>query len=134
MNRHCEFPVVSPHSTLSNEGPSDIYLSIHRKGLTDPQEQKTELFGAIAHYQPITNQLTIIETKPGCYPSEPTVIFDENNQPKYLLTVVYDGENHCSQVWIFDGRSPERLQEGAITTLQLPSVIPHSFHGLWQAS
>ncbi|MEM1427746.1 MAG: carotenoid oxygenase family protein, partial [Cyanobacteria bacterium P01_H01_bin.130] len=83
--------------------------------------------------QPSTDQLTIIDTAANNYPSEPTVIFNKNNQPKYLLTVVYDGENHRSQVWIFDGRSPEHLQQGAIAKLQLPSVIPHSFHGVWQS-
>ena len=131
VDQHCEFPIINPHGNLSQDGPQDIYLSIHRQDLVD--DQYKELFGAIAHYQPNSNQLTIIDADPGCYPSEPIVVFDGNNQPKYLLTVVYDGVNHCSQVWIFDGRSPEHLQEGAIAKLQLPKVIPHSFHGAFSA-
>ncbi len=133
VNRHCEFPVINPHGNLSTDGPQDIYLSIHHQDLTNPEQFKSELFGAIAHYQTSTDQLTIIDTGTNYYPSEPAVIFDENNQPKYLLTVVYDGDNHCSQVWIFDGRSPEHLQAGAIAKLQLSSVIPHSFHGVWHS-
>ncbi|MEM9245746.1 MAG: carotenoid oxygenase family protein, partial [Cyanobacteria bacterium P01_F01_bin.153] len=61
----------------------------------------------------------------------PIVIYDQKNQPKWLLVVVYDGVNHRSQVWVYDGRSSEHLQEGAIAKLQLPSVIPPSFHGTW---
>ena len=131
VNQQCEFPVVNDWANISQQPPPDIYFSAHRPNQTNEPRAKSDLFGAIAHYQPETDQLTVIDAGEGHYPSEPIVVYDQDNFPQWLLTVVYDGVNHCSQVWIYNAASSDHLQDGAIAKLQLPSVIPHSFHGTW---
>ncbi|MEM6503331.1 MAG: carotenoid oxygenase family protein [Cyanobacteria bacterium P01_C01_bin.89] len=131
VNQQCEFPVVNDWANISQQPPPDIYFSAHRPNQTNEPRAKSDLFWAIAHYQPATDQLTVIDAGEGHYPSEPIVVYDQDNFPQWLLTVVYDGINHCSQVWIYNAASSDHLQDGAIAKLQLPSVIPHSFHGTW---
>ena len=131
VNQQCKFPVVNSWDNISPKAPDNIYLSAHRQNTVSNPQENSDLFGAIAHYQSATDHLTIIDAGEGYYPSEPIVVYDKNNQPRWLLTAVYDGVNHRSQVWVYDGRSPQHLQGGAIAKLQLPSIIPHSFHGTW---
>jgi all-trans-8'-apo-beta-carotenal 15,15'-oxygenase len=45
-------------------------------------------------------------------------------------SVVYDGNNRRSEVWIFD---VDRLNAAPVCRLALPSVIPFSFHGTWRS-
>ncbi|ABA21788.1 Retinal pigment epithelial membrane protein [Trichormus variabilis ATCC 29413] len=118
LDRHCEFPNV-PRQNVGQESRY-TYMSGFRQGTDISQE----LLNTIACFDHKTQTLT--EAYPGenCYPSEP--ILAEN----WVLTVVYDGNSHGSQVWIYDS---ERLNEEPICKLKLPSIIPHSFHGTWKS-
>ncbi|MHC5716690.1 MAG: carotenoid oxygenase family protein, partial [Nostoc sp.] len=63
------------------------------------------------------------------YPSEPIPAQDaQNPEQGWVLTVVYDGNSHSSEIWIFDSA---RLDAEPVCKLGLPNVIPHSFHGTW---
>ncbi|MFP4133609.1 MAG: carotenoid oxygenase family protein [Halothece sp.] len=124
VERHCEFPIVDANRVGKDH--QDTYFSIMRDGV-DPQQ---ELFGAIARYHHPTSTLSIADAGENRYPSEP--IFAPNpepNQSGWLLTVVYDGNEHQSEVWIYQS---DQLEQAPICRLRLPQVIPHSFHGNWK--
>ncbi len=119
----CEFPVPAP-------GGLDTYLAVHRPGVTPADG---DLFGAIARYHADSQALTIAAAPPGCYPSEPIPAPDshQGSGEGWVLTVVYDGNDHHSELWIYQS---DRLDAGPIARLGLPEVIPHSFHGTWQGA
>jgi carotenoid cleavage dioxygenase-like enzyme len=48
-----------------------------------------------------------------------------------VLTVVYNGHDHRSEVWVYQG---DALEAGPICRLELPEVVPPSFHGTWMAA
>lgn len=126
VERHCEFPVVD--ASRVGKYHKDTYFSIMREGV-DPQN---ELLGAIARYHHPTSTLTIADAGENRYPSEPIFVPNpENSDTGWLLTVVYDGNEHQSQVWIYQS---DQLEQEPICRLQLPQVIPHSFHGNWKPS
>ncbi len=126
LDRHCEFPIV-PQQQVAQNSPS-IYLSIQRPGV----DTSKEIFGAIARFEPKSDNLTIADCGENRYPSEPIYVQDiENPEQAWILTVVYDGNSDSSEVWVFDS---DRLNDEPVCKLELPSVIPHSFHGTWKAS
>lgn len=120
----CEFPVVGWGEDMA---AAPTYLSIHRPGCGDADG---ELFGAIARFDPRRDCLTLADAGPGRYPSEPVVV-DHPQDPRqgWVVTVVYDGHQHQSEVWIYDR---DRLEDAPLCRLGLPAVIPPSFHGTWQ--
>ncbi len=64
------------------------------------------------------------------YPSEPIYVPSADEPTTgWLLTVVYDGNNHSSEVRIYHS---DRLDAEPICRLGLPEVIPPSFHGTWR--
>ncbi len=121
----CEFPVVPPRADLE---AASTYLSIHAPG----RDTTRELFGAIARFDPETDRLTVADAGAHRYPSEP-VFAPHPDHPErgWVLTVVYDGQHHCSELWIYDS---DALGAGPLCRLALPEVIPHSFHGVWQGT
>lgn len=121
VDRHCEFPV--PYRSASGE--SLTYLNVHR---TQPTPTG-ELFEAIAQFNPGPQALTVADAGAGYYPSEPIPVADAD-QPDHhwVITVVYNSHRHQSEVWIYSGHS---LENGPVGRLQLPQVIPPSFHGTW---
>jgi carotenoid cleavage dioxygenase-like enzyme len=96
-------------------------MSLFRTGTDISQE----ILNAIACFDHKTQTLT--EATPGDnrYPCEPILAED------WVLTVVYDGNYHRSEVWVYDC---DRLDQEPVCKLELPSVIPHSFHGTWQSA
>ncbi|WP_427158258.1 carotenoid oxygenase family protein [Aliinostoc sp. HNIBRCY26] len=118
LDRTCEFPLV-PKANVG-QASRYTYMSITRPGTDISQE----ILNAIARFDHKTQTLT--EANPGenFYPSEPILVED------WVLTVVYDGNSHRSEVWIYDC---DRLDQEPICKLELPSVIPHSFHGTWKS-
>ena len=129
VGHHCEFPQVPEDCPIA---AAPTYLSIHAPG----EASAAELFGAIARFDPDTAKLTVADVGIGCYPSEPIYVsrgHAVSNGPTpegWLLTVVYDGNCHASELWIHESN---RLTDEPVCRLQLPSVIPPSFHGTWQA-
>lgn len=120
---HCEFPQVPNDQTVVT---APTYLSLH-----PPDEDNAgELFRAIARYEPDLDRLTVAKAGTQRYPSEPIYAPKANTSTPsgWVLTVVYDGTQHQSEVWIYDS---DRLAEEPICRLALPGVVPHSFHGIW---
>jgi len=120
--QHCEFPHI-PTDQATAIAPT--YLSIQPPG----QDNTGELFSAIARFDPDTADLTVAEAGTDCYPAEPIYVPKGDAPGGWVLTVVYDGGAHQSEVWIYDS---DRLTAGPVCRLRLPSVVPHSFHGTWQ--
>lgn len=121
---HCEFPHL-PNDQPSVTAPT--YFSVQPPG----ENNVGELFRAIARYEPDVDQLVVAKAGTNCYPSEPTYVPKQDaEQPTgWVITVVYDGGHHQSEIWIYDS---DRLTEPPVCRLALPEVIPHSFHGTWR--
>ena len=126
LNRHCEFPVVSPSEV--GQLSRYTYLSVQREGVDISQE----MFGAIARFDSHTGSLTCADFGENRYPSEPIYAPDILNPDRgWILTLVYDGNSDSSEVWIFDS---EGIAGEPVCTLALPSVVPMGFHGTWKAA
>ncbi|WP_414528107.1 carotenoid oxygenase family protein [Nodularia chucula] len=126
LDRSCEFPNVP----TANVGKVSryTYMSSFRKG-TDISKEILNTCGRFDHQ---TETFTEANLPENCYPSEPLAVQDRKNPAKsWVLTVVYDGNCHCSEIWVFDS---DRLDAEPVCRLGLPSVIPHSFHGNFKAS
>lgn len=124
VDRHCEFPV--PMGTRGGgEAAVPTYLNLHA---TTPAPVE-EIFGALGRFDPKTESLAIAEAGAGCYPSEPIPVQDRlDAQQVWVLTVVYNGPDHRSELWIYDA---DRFEAEPVCRLALPEVIPPSFHGVW---
>jgi carotenoid cleavage dioxygenase-like enzyme len=118
-DQHCEFPSVPQ----PNVGQVSQYT--YMSGCRPDTDISQEILNAIARFDHKTNTLTTADLGTNCYPSEPIPVQD------WLLTVVYDGNSDCSEVWVF---ASDRLDQEPVCKLSLPSVIPHSFHGTWQGA
>ncbi|MGK7883723.1 MAG: carotenoid oxygenase family protein, partial [Crocosphaera sp.] len=89
-----------------------------------------EIFGAIARYDRQLKQINIADMGENRYPSEPIFVPRTPNSEKgWVLTVVYDGNNHSSELRIYDS---EGLENSPLCRLGLPNVIPMGFHGTWK--
>ncbi len=120
----CEFPVTHPAEVGL---PSRYtYLTTHRPN-TDSQR---DLFDAIARFDHQTGTLAEANLGSQHYPSEPIYAPDADlSNQGWILTVVYNGVDDRSEVWIFDA---DHLDEEPTCRLALPGIIPLSFHGTWQ--
>ena len=126
MDRSCEFPVVE-QSQVGQEWRY-TYLGVHKPGAILHQE----LVGSIGRFDRQTQILTTAEIDRHLYPSEPIHVVDKFDRNKgWILTVIYDGENHQSEVWIYHS---DKLDDLPVCRLGLPSVIPMGFHGTWKGS
>lgn len=124
LDRSCEFPIVPPHAV--GQPSPHTFLSLHRRD----GEVRTELFGTIGRFDHQTGALTEADFGQNCYPSEPIYAADADDpQRGWILTVVFDGDRHRSEVWIFES---DRLDGEPSCRLELPSIVPLSFHGTWQ--
>ena len=119
IDRHCEFPLA-----LGQDETAVTYLNVHRTVPTP----LGELFGAIARFDAKAG-LTVADAGEGYYPSEPIPVENPANpEQPWVLTVVYNGHDHRSEVWVYQGNA---LEAGPICRLELPEVVAHSFHGIW---
>ncbi|MBW4629459.1 MAG: carotenoid oxygenase family protein [Brasilonema octagenarum HA4186-MV1] len=126
IDRHCEFPVVPPQD--EGQYTNQTYLVVHRQGACASKE----IFGAIARFDHKTDILTIADCGENRYPSEPIYAQNpQNPEQGWIITVVYDGNSDCSEVWVYDA---DRLDDSPVCRLALPGVIPHSFHGTWKSA
>ncbi|HLO86227.1 MAG TPA: carotenoid oxygenase family protein [Nostocaceae cyanobacterium] len=124
VSRKCEFPVVAQ----SQVGQPWRYTYFSLIG--ENVDIKQELFGAIARFDYQTHTLTEADLGKNRYGTEPIHAQDKHNTEQgWLLTVVYDGNTHSSEVWIYDS---DRLKDEPVCKLELPNVIPHGYHGTWK--
>ncbi len=123
-DRTCEFPVINPHEV----GRASRFTYIATRS---DRVAETDLFDAIAAYDSEHHRLTMADLGENRYPSESIFAPNPNHlEQGWLLTVVYDSKQHCSEMWIYENQF---LQKGPICRLALPEVIPFSFHGTWKA-
>lgn len=126
LNRGCEFPVVRPEDV--GQPWRYTYLAVHRRGA----DAAHELFGTIARFDHETGALMEADLGENRYPSEPIYAADAQHPDRgWILTIVYDGNTHCSEAWIFDANC---LDAEPVCKLAIPQVIPFSFHGTWKAA
>jgi carotenoid cleavage dioxygenase-like enzyme len=118
LDRHCEFPSVPQQ----NVGQASRYT--YMSGFQPGTDMSQELLNAIARFDHKSETLTETNLGENRYCSEPIPVSDS-----WVITVVYDGNSHSSEVWVF---ASDRLNEEPICKLGLPSVIPPSFHGTWK--
>jgi len=131
LDRGCDFPVVSPREV--GQANRYTYLSVHRKDVDIRKEVLSAIAQALtcqfARFDSQTNTLEEVQVGENCYASEPIYAIDAYNPDQgWIITVVYDGNIHTSEVWIMNS---DRLNESPVCQLQLPSVIPLGFHGTW---
>ena len=123
-DKHCEFPSVPQQ----NVGKFSRYT--YMSGFQVGTDMGKELLNNIACFDHQTGTLTEVNIGENRYPSEPIYVQDsQKSEQGWLLTVVYDGNTHSSEVWVF---ASDALNQEPICKLGLPSVIPHSFHGTWK--
>ncbi|MGK7953754.1 MAG: carotenoid oxygenase family protein [Crocosphaera sp.] len=124
LDRGSDFPIVPSHQTGQNWRYT--YLSVHR----DNADLSQEIFGAIARYDRQLKQITVADMGENRYPSEPIFVpKNPNSEQGWVLTVVYDGNDHHSELRIYDS---EGLENSSLCRLELPHVIPMGFHGTWK--
>ncbi len=126
VDHDCEFPAVDPRQV--GQATQRTYLSLHRPGLEHPEQ---ELFTTIGSFDHLSGTLQIADLGPHRYPSEPILAPDPDHPDQgWVLTVVFDGQQETSELWIF---ASDQLTSEPMARLQLPHVVPPSFHGNWQA-
>lgn len=124
--RSCEFPITLESQT--GQAWDKTYLGVHR----DPADVGHEIINAIACFDQHSQQLTVADMGAHHYPSEPIPVQNpENPAQTWILTVVFNAPAHRSELRIYDG---DRLDDSPICILELPEIIPPSFHGKWQPS
>ncbi|XWK90276.1 MAG: carotenoid oxygenase family protein [Phormidium sp.] len=125
LDRDGEFPIVPQENV--GEFSRYTFMSLHRK----EADTTREIYSAIARFDHKTNTIQEANLGENRYPTEPIYAPDSlNPNQSWVLTVVYDGNNNQSEVWVFDS---ERLDDEPVCKLGLPSVVPMGFHGTWKA-
>ena len=123
-DKHCEFPSVPQQ----NVGQFSRYT--YMSGFQPGTDIAKEIINTIACFDHQTGNLIAANIGENRYPSEPIYVQDSQKSDQgWLLTVIYDGNTHSSEVWVF---ASDALNQEPVCKLGLPSVIPHSFHGTWK--
>ncbi|HEY9811649.1 MAG TPA: carotenoid oxygenase family protein [Halomicronema sp.] len=124
VSRSCEFPTVAPAEI--GKPWRYTYLSLHR-----PDADTThEIYGSLGKFDHHTGTLTEANLPKNHYPTEPIYANDTENPDKgWILTVVFNGAENRSEVWVFEASS---LDDEPVCRLGLPGVVPMGFHGCWK--
>ncbi|BAY61443.1 carotenoid oxygenase [Calothrix brevissima NIES-22] len=124
VDRHCEFPGVPQQNV--GQASRYTYMCTFRP----ESDISREILNAIARFDHHTEAFTAADLGENRYCSEPIHVQDRQNpNQSWLITVVYDGNSHSSEVWVFDC---DRLDDTPVCKLGLPRVIPPGFHGTWK--
>jgi carotenoid cleavage dioxygenase-like enzyme len=124
LQRQCEFPTVPPHQV--GQPWQTTYLALQHQPF-----EPNELLSTIGAFT-ATGDLRIAPVPEGDYAVEPIYV-PKPTQPDqgWIITIVYNSVAEQSEVWIL---AADQLHQGPICQLQLPDIIPPSFHGTWQAA
>ncbi|MFM7545904.1 MAG: carotenoid oxygenase family protein [Synechococcales cyanobacterium] len=121
----CEFPTIDPR--FVGKPHRFAYVAIHHPHM----DERRELFSAIACIDCHTGAVTRAELGTSCYPSEPIYVVDaENPSQGWVLTIVFNGSQESSEVWIYNAQC---LESAPHCRLALPNSIPLGFHGAWKS-
>ena len=120
----CEFPIVMPGEV--GQPPNYIYFDAHRSEVNTTGE----LFGALAQLDMRSGEVVRFDFGESRYITSPVCVPASlgNSGSGWVLVLVFDGDRHRSELWIFPA---EAIEKGAIARLALPEVIPFGFHGTW---
>jgi all-trans-8'-apo-beta-carotenal 15,15'-oxygenase len=122
-SRCCEFPAIHPERVGREYRYLFIGAAHHGTGNAPLQ--------AILKIDLQTGERQLHSFAKQGYVSEPIFVPKPQASAEdggWLLTIVYDGSKHRSDVVILDGQD---LQRGAIATIHLKHHIPYGLHGSW---
>lgn len=97
----------------------------------DPKSKDEIFFDAIIHYDHNKKSQTIRAFGAGNAPSEPIFVPRHKNSKEgdgFILTVVYNAANDCSDLYILDAMN---IDKEPLAVVQCPHRIPNGFHGNW---
>jgi len=118
-----EFPIVAPDCV--GRYARRTYMSAYRPG----SDVARDLWSTIACFDRDRGAMTVADLGAHRYAIEPTYAPDADDPDRgWILTVVYDSQQHRSEVWIFDA---DRIDGAPTCRLSLPGVIPMGYHGCW---
>jgi carotenoid cleavage dioxygenase len=89
-------------------------------------------FNAIAHHDFARGERRLYELPEGDYVGEPVFVpraRDAQEGQGYLLSTIYRGAEHRSDLAIFDA---ENVADGPVACAELPHRVPFGFHGNWK--
>jgi carotenoid cleavage dioxygenase-like enzyme len=124
-DRSVEFP-ITPAERIGRAW-HETFLVAHRSR-TDPTVERYDTLACFDHAR---GALVEADLGDGRYPSEPILVSDAEAARQWLISVVYDGGEERSEVWVFDAAA---LPAGPACRLALPEVVPLSFHGCWRGA
>ncbi|MCM1984570.1 carotenoid oxygenase family protein [Lyngbya confervoides] len=123
LEESCEFPVV-PAQQVGLPQQQTFFA------LQGDRARPTDLLQDLGRYHHPTATLTRTALPPTHYPMEPIYVPSSDCPDRgWILSVLYDGDRHTSEVWIWDS---DHLDADPLCRLGLPAVIPIGFHGQWQ--
>jgi carotenoid cleavage dioxygenase-like enzyme len=89
-------------------------------------------FDAIAHHDFTSGKRNLFQLPDGDATGEPVFVPKNRTAAEgegYLLTTVYRGSEHRSDLAVFDAQD---VSAGPIACAELPHRVPHGFHGNWK--
>ncbi|MBD2137163.1 carotenoid oxygenase family protein [Anabaena sp. FACHB-1237] len=119
--RSVEFPTINPNNV--GKPYRFLYTSATHYDIGNAPLQ------AIFKVDLASGKRQIWSAAPRGFTGEPVFIPRANSSAEddgWLITVVYNAENNCSDVVILDARD---LEKGAVATLHLKNHIPYGLHG-----
>ncbi|AFZ46972.1 Carotenoid oxygenase [Cyanobacterium stanieri PCC 7202] len=123
LNQRCvEFPFINPE----NVGRDYRYLFI---GATHNSTKNAPLQGLLK-FDLHTNEEQLYSFAPKGFAGEPVFVPKSNataEDDAWILDLIYDSENHRSDLVIFDGKDISQ----PVATLHLKQHIPYGLHGSW---
>lgn len=117
----CDFPTLHPQ----NQGRPYRYVYL----VAAPPDKTRWVVQTITKLDLATGTTDVWNAAPYGFPSEALFVPRPDGMAEddgWLLSLVYDGEQHRSSVVILDARD---LAQGPIARLQMKHHLPHGFHG-----
>ena len=121
--RCCEFPVVNPGKVGQDYRYAFMGAAMQNEGNAPLQ--------GIAKLDWLTGEQQLWSAAPTGFVSEPIFVPKPEGEAEdagWLLTLVYDGKEHRSNLVILDA---EDLNKGPVARLWLQNHIPYGLHGSW---